>query len=97
MASDCLFGCYGDCAGGNDIIHLSIRQVGEVKRRSGEGLLEQDKANASEVEVFGNTGGVSGPRGEAVGVGGGGAEKGQVTLTGTTSPVGRRDLWGGAK
>lgn len=91
VASDLLSGCHGDGAGGGDTVHLSIRQG-----RRGEGLLQENKADASEVEVFGDTGGVSGPGGKAVSVGGG-AEEGQVTLTGTASPVVRWGLCGGAR
>lgn len=96
MVSDLLSGCHGYGAG-VDTVHLSIRQGGEAKgTRRWEGLLQQDKANASELKVFGDAGGVSGPGGEAVSVGGG-AEEGQVTLTGTASPVVRWTLWGGAR
>lgn len=56
-------------------VHLSVRQ-------GAEGLLQQHEADAFEVEVFGEAGGVSGPREETVGVGGG-TEEGQVTLTGS--------------
>lgn len=64
-------------------VHLSVREGGGVRGRRGEGMLQQQKADASEVKLFWEAGGVSGPGGEAVGVGGR-AEEGQVTLTGST-------------
>lgn len=58
----------------------------------GEGLLQYE-AHSPEVEVFGEAGGVSGARGEAVR---GGAEGDHVTLR-ATWPARRQGLWGGAR
>lgn len=71
-----------------------VSEGGRVRKRggrwsSGEGLL-QHKADAPEVKVFGEAGGVTGPWGEAVGVRGSAAE-GQVSL------AGGRGIGGGAR
>lgn len=63
--------------------HVSVRKGGGVSCGRWEGLLEQHKANSSEVEVFWEVCRVSHPRREAAGLGGG-AYDCHMAVTGAT-------------